>query len=124
MSFEDFWSTFPRRVAKIKARTAYDKALKLTTPEKILEAAKKYAAERIGKDAAFTKHPTTWLNGGCWDDYEDTAPLHPAEVPPGVYLKFSERDVWDSYGRRIGKTWPRDKAGGWWFPARTPPEAT
>lgn len=42
----------------------------------------------------------------------------------GFYAKFGseELDAWDRYGRESrGKSFPRDKAGGWNFPAQWPP---
>ena len=68
MSFERFWLIYPRRIAKFKARTAWDKALKFSSEEEILEGAQRYAIEREGEDQQYTKHPATWLNGGCWMD--------------------------------------------------------
>ena len=35
----------------------------------------RYAAERTGQDAHWTKHPATWLNNECWKD-------EPAPSPP------------------------------------------
>jgi hypothetical protein len=69
-SFEIWWEVYPKRVAKFAAATAYGNALNsgLATTETLLAGAKRYAAEREGQEAKFTKHPTTWLNGGCWMD--------------------------------------------------------
>lgn len=39
-----------------------------------------------------------------------------------VYVPFAHRDAWDAYGRTIGKTYPRDRSGGWWFPTLEPPK--
>jgi len=30
--------------------------------------AQRYAVERQGQPPKYTKHPATWLNGGCWED--------------------------------------------------------
>jgi hypothetical protein len=68
MSFDDFWHIFPRRVAKLAAKRAWDKALKHFPEVEILDGAKRYAVERGHEDPKFTKHPSTWLNGGCWMD--------------------------------------------------------
>jgi len=68
MTFSDFWTVYPRHVAKIAARKAYDRACKLVSEEMILEGAKRYANAQNGADQKFTKHPATWLNGGCWED--------------------------------------------------------
>lgn len=125
--FDEFWATYPRRVEKLAAQRAYVRARGNATEEQILHGAQKYAHERAGKDRVYTKHPATWLNAGCWMDY-DPAPEAPknmhASLPAmlGVYVSFAERDAWDAYGRKIGKSYPRDRAGGWWFPSREPPQ--
>jgi hypothetical protein len=33
-----------------------------------------------------------------------------------------ELEAWSAYERRIGKSGPRDKSGGWGFPSRWPPD--
>lgn len=124
--FDEFWKAYPRRVGKQEALKMYKRTLKLTTPEHIIKAAKKYAAERAGQDAQFTKHPGSWLNAGRWGDYDTDLTKAPAAAaePAKVYVKFIDRDAWDEYGRRVnGKTYPRDRAGGWWFPTPTPPNS-
>lgn len=68
MSFDDFWAVYPRRIAKLTARKAWDKALKHSPEQEILDGARRYAVERRDEDRQFTKHPATWLNGGCWMD--------------------------------------------------------
>lgn len=92
--FEAFWRVYPRRVAKIKARTAYDKAINKhgATHEQILAGAIRYARERLGEDPQFTKHPATWLNGGCWEDesgHQEPADLviAPAGALPDAELR-------------------------------------
>lgn len=74
--FERFWKVFPRRVNKAKAREAFDRAFKklrakLSAEEcvkTIVDGAKVYA-ERANPEMLC--HPTTWLNGGRWDDDPD-----------------------------------------------------
>lgn len=121
--FDEFWKAYPRRVAKQAAIRAYKTALKRTTPERILTAAKRYAGERLGQDMQYTAHPASWLNAGRWGDY-DAAPVlaFPAGLKTGVYVPFDKRDRWDDYGRSIGKSYPRDRNGGWWFPSADPPQ--
>jgi len=68
IGFDEFWKVYPRHVAKIAALKAYRRALKVAAPNVILAGAMRYAQERGGQDDQFTKHPTTWLNGGCWND--------------------------------------------------------
>jgi hypothetical protein len=69
-AFGQFWAVYPRHVAKEAARKAFDAAIKKhhIEPDRLIEGAKRYAGERAGQDPKFTKHPATWLNGGCWED--------------------------------------------------------
>jgi hypothetical protein len=69
-AFEKFWRVFPRKVAKLKAEKVYASIIKSkrTSVDELLASAVRYAAERATEDPQFTKHPTTWLNGGCWAD--------------------------------------------------------
>lgn len=64
--FESFWKSYPRRVAKGAARSAFVKAVKKTTLEAMLKAITEYVAMKPEK--IDYKHPATWLNGECWDD--------------------------------------------------------
>jgi hypothetical protein len=76
-SFREFWSVFPRRVAKEAAAKAYAAAKKRgATDEALLDGAKRYARERAGQEPRYTKHPSTWLHDGCWED----------EAPPGAVI--------------------------------------
>lgn len=120
--FDFFWLAYPRRVAKIAARKAYEKALKMTTADNITHAAKCYARERMGQDEKFTAHPASWLNAGHWGDY-GPQPTTPSTAA-GFYADFMSREleVWDAYGRKTkGQGYPRDRRGGWHFPTRWPP---
>jgi hypothetical protein len=67
--FEDFWTAFPRKVAKATARKAFDAAIKGgAEPVTVIAAARRYGKERAGQPPRYTKHPTTWLQGQCWLD--------------------------------------------------------
>lgn len=65
--FEEFWQVYPLRVGKQKAKKAFAKALGEVAFEDILAGAKRYKADP-NRVEAFTKHPTTWLTSGGWDD--------------------------------------------------------
>jgi len=70
--FQAFYDTYPRKKDPRKARSAYDAAIKRgATPEQLLVAAERYAAERQGQDPKFTKHPTSWLNADAYLDVPD-----------------------------------------------------
>jgi hypothetical protein len=74
-TFDEFWLEYPRKVEKNGATKAYEKAVKAgATPAEICEGARRYAlwceeGISLGKhEEKFVKHPTTWLNNGCWSD--------------------------------------------------------
>jgi hypothetical protein len=68
--FESWYQQFPKHVAQAAALKAYRAvvAKKLATPAELLAGAMRYAAERSREDPRYTKHPRTWLAGGCWSD--------------------------------------------------------
>ena len=66
--FNEFWNVYNKKVSKPKAITAYNKALKKVDHKTIMDALKKQKKLWVGKDKAYIKHPTTWLNQECWED--------------------------------------------------------
>lgn len=90
--FDDFWEIYPLKIAKKTAKIAYQKAIKSTKAEVILEGAKRYANDPK-RHPSYTVHPTTWLNQERWAD----APLPEREITPEErkeqeLLKARERD--------------------------------
>jgi hypothetical protein len=73
MTFDVFWQIYPRRVGKLDAQKAYDKALKRTDDVTIRAAVLRYADECKGKEENFIAHPATWLNQGRWMDEKKSA---------------------------------------------------
>lgn len=75
--FVAFWSAYPRKVGKGKARKAWRTALasKKASVEHIIAESGEYAAEcrrkRTEKD--FIAHPATWLNGERYNDRAEEA---------------------------------------------------
>lgn len=88
--WEEFWKTYPRKVAKPQARKAWEKALKTTDAEVIIAGATRYRDDP-NRLPQFTAHPATWLNAGRWDD----DPL------PGRAGGFKEthQDHWNNGGQ-------------------------
>jgi len=68
--FESFWQSYPRRIGKGAARTAFTRAIKLAPVDEIIAAAKEYTAhcDTTGVEKQFIPHASTWLNGERWDD--------------------------------------------------------
>jgi hypothetical protein len=66
--FVEFWSVYPRRVAKAEALKALAKVLAAGVPiEDVVKGAARYRDDPR-RDAEFTAHPATWLNRGQWED--------------------------------------------------------
>lgn len=68
--FDQWYSEYPRKVAKGAARKAFTTAAKKASFEVLMEAVKSYASKMSGKEAEFIAHPATWLNGERWLDVE------------------------------------------------------
>jgi hypothetical protein len=69
-AFDEWWKQYPKRVARAAAQRAYERITRRgeATPRELLAGVMKYAGERLDQDSKYTKHPATWLNGGCWSD--------------------------------------------------------
>lgn len=96
--FDTFWAQYPRKVGKPQARRAWLKALKTGVgPLHIIGAAMAYA-EDPNREAAFTKHPSTWLNAEGWNDgpLPERAPdpqVSAPWAPPGGVAPAPERTM-------------------------------
>lgn len=71
--FAEFYTAYPKHVARRAAVKAYRAAIKRASPAVILAGAIRYATNSAGKEAEYVKHPATWLNADCWAD--EAAPL-------------------------------------------------
>lgn len=69
--FDDFWSVYPRRIGKGKARVKWKQSLKKTDAATIIDGARKYAEQRAGEEPKYTAHPASWLNAERWLDEPD-----------------------------------------------------
>lgn len=97
-AFERFWAVYPRRVSKAGARSKFDAAVKRGVDvEVILAGAERYAAERAADarpgSERFTKHPTTWLTNGCWDD--EPTPLRAVSGGFEPYRNPTDQSIYD-----------------------------
>lgn len=80
--FEEFWESYPKKVGKVAAKKAWDKAIKAHDPKTIIEAAKTYGLQQTGKSGSYIKHPQGWLNDGRFLDPVSSV----AEpIPVGMY---------------------------------------
>jgi len=64
--FENFWTQYPRKIGKAKAKQAYLKAVQKSSHADLMAGAMTLSA--IAQDVKFIPHATTWLNGERWND--------------------------------------------------------
>lgn len=66
-AFVDFWTIYPKKVAKKAAQIAFEKAIKTTDPAVLIAGARRYA-EDPNRHPSYTANPATWLNAERWLD--------------------------------------------------------
>lgn len=84
MSFEDFWSAYPRKVAKADARKAWDR---MRPPvDKILEALKwQRLTDQWQRDGGqFIPYPASYLRGERWEDSPTVEIEAPQAARPSI----------------------------------------
>jgi hypothetical protein len=65
--FDLFWEQYPIKVGKAAAKKAWDKAVKVESPDVIIQGAIRYATDP-NRHPSFTAHASTWLNAHRWND--------------------------------------------------------
>lgn len=77
-AFDEFYNqAYPRKVEPLKARRAFEKAVKNgADPRDIIEGARRFAAATATKEVTYIPYPASWLNAGGWMSAEkDIAPV-------------------------------------------------
>lgn len=123
--FDEFWASWPRKVAKPTARTKYLAAVKKgADPAHINAAAAAQAAawRTAGKDVQFIPHPATWIGQGRYDDEIEDPNQTVLSVVPDLPTSFEDlRDTADlpRMEQLLGRSFtPRPQPPS----DRTPPE--
>lgn len=85
--FEEWWKETPRKVSKDDAFRKFNTILagKIATYDELMNGMKRYAehCRHEKTEDRFIKHPSTWLNQGCWkDEYKTEKPLGWLEDEP------------------------------------------
>lgn len=78
--FDEFYKhAYPRKMEPLKARRAFEKAVKNgTDPRDIIEGARRFAAATADKGKTYIPYPASWLNAGGWmNEAGDIAPAEP-----------------------------------------------
>lgn len=79
-AFNAFYkNAYPRRMEPLKARRAFEKAVKNgADPRDIIEGARRFAAATASKGKTYIPYPASWLNAGGWmNEAGDIAPAEP-----------------------------------------------
>jgi len=86
-AFTRFWEAYPKKKDKTKARKAFEKALKQTDLDTMLQAleAQKRSPDWQRDGGQYIPLPTTWLNGCRWED-ETTEPETAIFVPRAEHI--------------------------------------
>lgn len=69
--FLAFWKKYPRKIGRLAAAKAYDKARRIASHDEIMDGVMRYP---FSFDPSKQPHATTWLNGGRWMVEADTPP--------------------------------------------------
>lgn len=74
---EFYYRAYPRKMEPLKARRAFEKAVKSgADPREIIEGARRFAAATAAKEVTYIPYPASWLNAGGWMSAEkDIAPV-------------------------------------------------
>lgn len=94
--FDEFYATYPKRVGRGRALTAWTKAVKKAPPAEIIAGAARYAVERAGQDPGFTAHPASWLNADRWLD-EPSGAKPPQSARSHIFLNPNDPHAYDGY---------------------------
>lgn len=76
--FNEFYKhAYPRKVEPLKARRAFEKAVKNgADPRDIIDGARRFATATAAKEVTYIPYPASWLNAGGWMSAEkDIAPV-------------------------------------------------
>lgn len=79
-AFNEFYKhAYPRKMEPLKARRAFEKAVKNgADPREIIEGARRFAAATAAKGKTYIPYPASWLNAGGWmNEAGDIAPVEP-----------------------------------------------
>jgi len=72
--FDRFWESYPRKVGKDAARKAWQSAVKRADPSVIFAGLERLLPSLKAREPAYVPYPSTWLNGGRWEDDPDPSP--------------------------------------------------
>lgn len=104
--FDEFWKSYPRKVAKKTAELAF-KRLQQEEQDAAIEALPIHIKYWRLKETEteFIPHPATWINQGRWEDELDMQEKKPPALP-----WYSDEQLTMAKAREVGVT-PRSGEG-------------
>lgn len=87
-AFNEFWTTYPRKVEKIAARKAFLKQAREHGTATLLEGARRLAEDPNLPAKQFIPYPASWLNAGGW-----TNEPYPERIKSKEELALEERKL-------------------------------
>ena len=91
-----FWSRYPNKVSKKKARECFARARKRVSFEALMAGLERYLTEDRRALDGYIKDPTVWLNGDCWDDEPIRRAGGNTNVVGGARDEVPDADYWNS----------------------------
>lgn len=85
--FDEFWSIYPHKIGKPKAREAFLKARKRAGFDVIMAGLRAYVAKTDDRPWC---NPATWLNQDRWEDIPAPMPQRQAAAPPSDRSRMNE----------------------------------
>lgn len=67
-AFNQFWSNYPRKVAKLEAVKAWKQMTREYSPEEIVAGLQRNLPSLESREKQFIPHPASWLRAGRWMD--------------------------------------------------------
>ncbi len=98
MSFADFWTVYPRKVAKANAAKAYANARKTFSHETIMASLRLIIeTEWKGRAEGYIPHAASWLNR---EDHAERAGVKPE---PSLFDRRTEADSAEEFALKFGQ---------------------
>jgi site-specific DNA-cytosine methylase len=108
VEFENFWSEWPKKVAKKKAELAWKKLTPLEKREALEALPQHIKYWQIKKtEMDFIPYPASWLNGNRWEDCLDLTPAKEKKRQRGRRMKEHNEPAFtltaqDRHGLMVG----------------------
>jgi hypothetical protein len=77
--FDQFWASYPKKMARLDAMKAYTAARRMASAEDIQAGLQQYLSH-LPEELRFVPHAGTWLRAGRWQDEYDTPLPKPVKV--------------------------------------------